>query len=391
MTCVASLMTPYGTGGIAKVQLRGPESMSIIKAIFCPHKADELLLSDGRLVLGNIYDGGEILDEVIVCRDSGGHVVDINCHGGRRIAQRLLLLLERSSAEILPWRRFQQVDSLVREIDYFLPQAQSRMAVLTIMGQYPGGLYNWACSNIAALRAGDKKAQDVYGEIVKLRETFGLSRKLFNRPAVVLAGAANVGKSTLANRLVGTDQSITSDVAGTTRDWTVQIAGMGVPAVNLIDTAGTGTGSDFPDDICGKQTQEQLLEADLIVLVVSAEGDIQEQVATQKKYLPGDVEPLVVVNKCDLCQLKTRTKDRIYLSALTGDNCQQLRDAIAGYFGFADFDPRGPMIFSRRQYDILQRVNEGSLSHEIMACLSGLIDGGSAKKMDSCFAGPRRD
>jgi len=375
MTCSASLMTPYGTGGIAKVQMRGPESISIIQAIFRPHKAGrELSLSDGRLVLGSIYDGAEIVDEVIVCCDSSEQTVDINCHGGRRIAQRLLLLLQRSNVEIFPWQQFQRADSLLREIDYFLPQAQTHTAVLTIAGQYPGGLYDWVCSNIAALRADAKKAGDVYGEIVKLRETFGLSQKLFSRPAVVLAGAANVGKSTLANRLAGADQSIMSDVAGTTRDWTVQTVSIGVLAVNLIDTAGTQKRDHFLEDICRKQTEEQLFKADMIVLVVSAEGDTERQVAAQMEYLPDDAEVLVVVNKCDLCQLKNRRKDRIYLSALTGDNCGQLCDAIAGYFGFADFDPHRPLIFSRRQYDILQSVGQESSSQELAVCLSSLIE-----------------
>jgi tRNA modification GTPase len=388
MTCSASLMTPYGAGGIAKVQLCGPASISIIETIFRPHKAGrELSLSDGRLVLGSIYDGVEIVDQVIVCCDRGEQTVDINCHGGRRIAQRLLLLLQKSNVEILSRQQFQKADSLVREIDYFMPQAQTRMAVLAIAGQYPGGLYNWACSDIAALREGAKNVEDVYGEIVKLRETFSLSQKMFSRPAVVLAGAANVGKSTLANRLAGADQSIMSDVAGTTRDWTVQVVSMGPLAVKLIDTAGVQTSSCFLEDFCRQQTEEQFFKADMIVLVVSAEGDIERQIAGQMEYLPGDAKPLVVVNKCDLCQLKNRTKDRIYVSALTGVNCEQLRGAIVGYFGFADFDPCKPLIFSRRQYDILQCVGQESSSQEITICLSELIESARVKKMDSRFRG----
>jgi len=49
--------------------------------------------------------------------------------------------------------------------------------------------------------------------------------------------------------------------------------------------------------------------------------------------------------------------------------------SIAGYFGFADFDPGQPLIFSQRQYDILQQVSEKSSKQEIIACLSGLIEG----------------
>jgi tRNA modification GTPase len=167
---------------------------------------------------------------------------------------------------------------------------------------------------------------------------------------VVLAGAPNVGKSSLLNALAGAEVAIVTPVAGTTRDRIVQAIQVdGVPLV-VVDTAGLRETGDEVERIGIERTWEELGRADVILHLGVAGGDdsVGSDIAARLALaadldadiaarLPRDKPILRVWNKVDLAGLPARaTEDAVWLSARDGQGIDLLRAALlrlAGWHG----------------------------------------------------------
>ena len=353
----AALMTPGGTAGLAVIQIKGPESLAITGKIFKAKGKDSAAsFTQDRLIYGNICEGREIIDKVVIAADAQRQTVDINCHGGQRIVQRIMLLLKKHGVEIGTWQELISAESIAGEVEMKLPEAKTRRAMRAIASQYPGGLAGWCGRRIEALQKGSAFLPKVKSEAKELLSTYRLGRRLLNAPTVVITGPVNVGKSTLANSLTGKKQSITADLPGTTRDWTGQLTDMQGLGVNLIDTAGRRETSDEIEKQALEQADKQLAEADLILLVVEPAQMEQELIERYQQELPHTADMLIVVNKIDLKEPARKNKKYLYVSAREGTNLEQLRQAVAARFGFADFDPTRPLVFTERQFYVLTEI-----------------------------------
>ena len=382
MTCRAALITPSAPAALAVIQLVGPDAQSVIKRIFRPRSpsagSDDQLLS-GQLIFGCLIDhtsatdDEEIIDQVVIACNSGTQAIDINCHGGPRIVQRLLMLLQKHDVEIVSWNELADAASIAGEVVLTLPRALTRMAVLALTAQHPTGLHTWADKTLATLRKEPLTLSPVKKEIRKLLPTYDLTRKLLTPATVVLTGPVNTGKSTLANTLTGKTQSITSDIPGATRDWTAELTDINGIPINLIDTAGRRDGTDSLEEQSLFYADKKIACADLIILIIEADGYENKQIAYQKRFLPTSVEPLIVVNKCDLPHQRESIKNYLNISALTGNNLDLFRTAIAERLGFAGFDPLAPLIFTPRQFALLNTTANSTSSEQILATLKTLI------------------
>lgn len=155
---------------------------------------------------------------------------------------------------------------------------------------------------------------------------------------VVLAGAPNVGKSSLLNRLAGDEVAIVTEHPGTTRDTVRQtIVVEGLP-IHLVDTAGLRDSDDPVEQLGMQRTRDALARADLVISVSAAdavEGEalLSSVAARALEALPASVARLQVVNKIDLTGEAAAESDgaggwTIRLSALTGEGIDQLRAAL---------------------------------------------------------------
>ena len=390
MTTRAALLTPPGVSAIATIQIAGPQSLNLLQNIFRPYKAENpVSFSCEKLHYGTLYENEEILDAVIVATDPVKQTVDIHCHGGPRIVQRILLLLQTQDVEITPARQLSPAESIADEVVRTLPLAKTRLGVLAIAAQHPGGLTKGLQAEIDTLQNEKEILGRVLERFTKLLPTFQIAQRLLNPPAVVLAGAVNVGKSTLANALTGRRQSITAELPGTTRDWTAQLVDINGLPVNLIDTPGRRDAGDMtsgrergdtveenggglgsrPNEDIERQALRlaagQIDQADLLVLVIEAGENEKRQIENQKKKLPSGKDILIVANKSDLsdrdgtaetASAHIESKNHLYVSALKETNLDRLRSAIAEHFGLADFDPQQPLIFTQRQYDVFSEI-----------------------------------
>ena len=144
----------------------------------------------------------------------------------------------------------------------------------------------------------------------------GLSRAL---PRVVLTGPSNVGKSSLFNVLCGSDSAIVSHVAGTTRDYVSQQVRCGRLEVELIDTAGIGSGAAGAIDAAAQDVAHQ--QTQQATLVVECRDASQPCPADQ----PGSLR---VVMKCDLAPDIDAADGAILTSSRTGQGIEELKRAI---------------------------------------------------------------
>ena len=255
-------LTASGTAALAVVRLCGPGAAALVARHFDrptpPH-----VPAYGRW-------GG--LDDPLVIFD-GREGFDVSLHGGTRIVAQLLDQARAAGFEVAAGDAGIDAAAGEDEVAAWLPRATTEAGVRMLLHQ-PAA---WA-----KLTGADAAA---------LLEDHTL-RRLLTPARVALVGAANVGKSTLANRLGGRDRSIVADAPGTTRDWVGHDADLGGLPVTLIDTPGRRATDDAIERAAIGLSEAEVARADLVVLVVDAAR-------------PGDVpagfeSALVVANKSDL-------------------------------------------------------------------------------------------
>ncbi len=194
---------------------------------------------------------------------------------------------------------------------------------------------------------------------------------------IALAGRPNVGKSTLANALVGAKVAIVSDKPQTTRRAIRGVAnGPGWQLV-LVDLPGVQRPRDALTERMQRRVERELAEADGCLLVLSAEqgvGPGDRFIASLLK--PAGVSVVIAVNKTDRAD-RARTaaalqaaadldvgEEIFAVSARTGAGVSALRDALVVLL------PRGPLYFAEGQHSdqpralqLAELIREAALAH----------------------------
>jgi tRNA modification GTPase len=180
---------------------------------------------------------------------------------------------------------------------------------------------------------------------------------------VVLAGAPNVGKSSLLNALAGAELAIVTPIAGTTRDRvseTIQIHG--VP-VHVIDTAGLRRATDEVERIGIERSWQAIADADAVLFLhdlsrIDDPGARADDAAIAAELTRAHAgEPLHVWNKRDLAPERPLPGGALALSAQTGAGLDALREALLERAGAAHV-PDGVFIARTRHVEALGRTRE---------------------------------
>jgi tRNA modification GTPase len=149
----------------------------------------------------------------------------------------------------------------------------------------------------------------------------GRGERLRTGLVFAIAGAPNVGKSTLINALCRRDVAIVSPMAGTTRDvLEARLELAGIP-VTLLDTAGLRETEDAVEAEGVRRARERLAQADVIISLISANDDA----GGVDLCVDGPTE-IRVITKSDL-GLRA-TSDGIPVSAVTGAGMDELLAAL---------------------------------------------------------------
>ncbi len=355
-TIVAPATPVHERAPIAVLRVSGPQAWALIARFFKPSSAKPF--RPWRLKRGDWCDPTGVIDDVLIsffkapASYSGEDMCEISCHGnpllrdaieanlidaGARRAkpgeftQRALLngkmgLLEAEALHDLIEAKTRYQADLIRQ------QAQSPLAAR--VRQHVHAILGIQAHIEASIDYGEEDVdvlnRDQMGQqlatmieqltVLKKTATFAMGMKRGFR--VLLAGAPNVGKSTLFNALLARERAIVSDVPGTTRDFiTEEVEIQGLPVV-LIDTAGIRETQDFIEGEGIKRVRALFGEVDLVVLLLDQAHvgvEFDEQVLGPERVIrvatKQDLAP--VVQGCDLA-----------VSAKAGTGLAQLEQQI---------------------------------------------------------------
>ena len=364
---IAAISTPVGEGGIGIIRVSGGDVLSIADAIFKRNRNGGL--QSHRFYYGSITDPvtSNCIDEVMVVFMKGPRsytredVLEIQCHGGYLVVQRILALVLRQGARLAAPGEFTKRAFLNGRID--LVQAEAIIDVirsktetsLSLAQHQREGLLS---RRIALVKEGvitslalieafidfpeedlDLSTEHQIGEYLDRSLTeledllagFDEGRVLRDGVSVVIAGKPNVGKSSLLNTLLREKRAIVTSVPGTTRDLIEEVVTIKGLPVKLLDTAGIRESEDEVEREGVKLSLEKIPSSDLVLFVVdssrpfTAEDQATLDVVSRSNFI-------VVKNKSDLSPfldvplpLDARV---ISVSTFTGDGIDALRDAI---------------------------------------------------------------
>ena len=416
---IVALATPSGAGAIAVIRLSGNDAITLADSCFKSVTSKKSLKKQKThtIHLGHIIDGERTVDEVLVSvfknpnSYTGEDVVEVSCHGSNYIQQEIIQLFLRKGCRMATAGEFTLRAFLNAKLD--LSQAEAVADLISsdneashqiAMQQMRGGF----SSEIAKLREEllnfaslielelDFAEEDVefadrfqFKDLVerirfvlkRLIDSFAVGNVIKNGIPVAIVGEPNVGKSTLLNALLNEERAIVSAIAGTTRD-TIEdelvIEGIGF---RFIDTAGIRETKDLVERIGIKKTFEKMKQAQVIVLLFSA-----EEFKTESKRLKVEIEkiknrfplkPLIIIankidtlNDSELKTLKSEFENLHLLSAKSGVGVESLKEKLIGFVNTGALRNNETIVTNTRHYDSLLKAFQ-----EINSVKAGLETG----------------
>ena len=392
---IIAVATAPGKAGVGVVRISGQDLTGLTTSLFqkklSPRQANLLTLCD---------EHGRAIDQLIAiyfvgpASFTGEDVLELQCHGGPHLLElvmkRCLELGKKEGLVIAGPGEFtlraylnNKIDLAQAEAISDLIDAQSEAAVRgaarSLQGVFSDDINN-LIEEITQLRILVESTLDFPEEEIEFLENaqarqrlVAVKEKLHALRAgakqgkilrdgiqLVLAGAPNVGKSSLLNRLAGEEVAIVTPIAGTTRDRVKEsITIDGVP-MHIIDTAGLRDTTDLVEAKGIERSWESIRLADLVIFLRDAQAGSQEDdLKTQiLKELPPKCAVLELMNKVDLLEpSKTAPSEGLQISAKTGAGIEQLKQKILEVVGW-DGPQEGAILARRRHLDCIERAAE---------------------------------
>ena len=380
-------------GAIAVVRVSGREAFALCDRMFRGRKP--LAEADGYTVhYGEIMDGDRIVDDVLAAvfraphSYTGEDSVEISCHGSSYIVSEILRLLTAAGGRMAQPGEFTIRAYLAGKLDLSQAEAvadtiaaSSRAAHALASTQMRGGYSDelerlrdklLSLTSLLELELdfseedvefADRTAlretmQRIGAEIDRLRSSFSLGNAIKEGVAVAIAGAPNVGKSTLLNRLLNEERAMVSEIAGTTRDVIEERTNIDGILFRFLDTAGIRSTDDRLERMGIERTMESIRRAQLVIHLIDASA-LAAAVPEPDFTLRPDHKLLTVANKIDRAPASlTLPENIIGISAKQGTGldrlCEALRRAVdtdALYHG-------DPVVSNSRHYEALTTARE---------------------------------
>ncbi len=395
---IAAIATPAAPSGLGVVRLSGDDAITVAARLFRPANPARALekLPGYTAAYGHVFDAEGDIDDCVALvfraphSYTGENAVELSCHGGLYLLQRVLRACLTAGARPAGAGEFTRRAFVSGKMD--LSQAESvmnliaangRLAARTALATREGSVYrrlsgvkesllavaaqfaayvDYPDEDIPALEPAVlastvAKAQQT---LTALLATFDAGRVLREGIDTAIVGSPNVGKSTLMNCLAGFERSIVTDIAGTTRDVVEETVRLGEVVLRLSDTAGIRDSADTVESVGVSLARRRMAEAALVLAVfdgsqplTAAEGALCREVAADNA--------IAIINKADRpivlnrAYLESLFPYVITLSAKEGTGVAELTAAVAALTGVQALSEAEPVLATERQRQCAER------------------------------------
>lgn len=415
---IAAISTPFGESGIGIVRISGSKSESIIRKVFRPKK-DDFPLTSHHFHYGEIVDPqtGHPIDEVLVVLMRGPKtytredIVEINCHGGYLVLQKVLELVLAHGARMAQPGEFTKRAFLNGRID--LTQAEAVIDLIKarttegieIANQQLRGFFHREMVSLkeslveylSLIEAHidfpeeeiedihqSRMRQDLLNNAQKLGEwisTYEEGRVFREGISCAIIGKTNVGKSSLLNVLVKQERAIVTPIPGTTRDIIEEVLNIhGIP-VRLMDMAGLRKAKDSIEAEGVRRAKERVADSDLVLLILDGSRELEKDDFDIFLEVQGK-RKVVIVNKRDLPQ-KTSLEEIqnhfpadpvVSISALKQEGIEDLKKIIYSTIIHREIrvSPEHLIVANIRHKNLLAEIRES-----LLRASDGLEEGAS--------------
>jgi tRNA modification GTPase len=317
--------TPLGRGALAIVRIDGHRAASILETLGS-------VAPDARIAtLTQLTLDGEPLDECIAVRYAAPHsftgndLVELTLHGSPLLVERVVMAAVRLGARLAQPGEFTERAVLNGKLD--LVQAESiadlinsrtalqarlslgnlhgvlshragavRESLLYVISRLEAALdFSEEGYEFITRSAAREQIEDAIVQMQAMAETYRRGRATTSGLTAVILGRPNAGKSTLLNRLVGSDRAIVSSIPGTTRDIVRETIEIGGLPVTISDTAGLRSSDDVVESIGVARAREAAGKAEIVLYLVDSTVGL-----TPEDELTAFPDAIVVFTKTDL-------------------------------------------------------------------------------------------
>jgi len=410
---IAAIATGLTDSGIGIIRISGEGAVETGSAMFRSSSGKNILAhgEDHKMYYGFVYDRENelYLDEAlaVVMRAprsyTGEDTVEIQCHGGVLVMQKVLELSLKCGARMAEPGEFTKRAFLNGKIDLSMAEAvmdviqsQNESALSASVNQMRGSLskeirgfrekilYELAYvesalddpEHISLEGYTDElymKMCEIENSLEKLLKTAGNGRLIKEGIQTVILGKPNVGKSSLLNCLVGEERSIVTEVAGTTRDVIRETIRLGNISLNIVDTAGIRDTEDMIEKIGVERAYAYAEEADMLLYVVDASLPLDDDDSRIVEFIKKsrlEEKTIVLLNKSDLHSVVSENDIRkIFLgkavktSTRDGNGMDELEKTVKHMFFQGEIKSSNEIIITNSRHREALREAEEAIKH----------------------------
>ncbi len=412
---VAAISTPAGKGGIAVIRISGEDAVSVADKVFMPKNGKRTAeLESGKMTYGEIKRGGETVDEglAVLMRAprsfTGEDTVEINCHGGILVTQKVLEaclmagarlaeageftrrafvngkmglgraealaeLLEAQNEEQLKLSRNNLSGRVEKECERIYGELTAVLASIYAKVDFPD-------EDLASLDENEMRDElvKIRSEISALGSTYKTGHAVMEGIKTVICGKPNVGKSSLYNRLVGYDAAIVSRLEGTTRDVLSEKISFGRVVLRLFDTAGIRDTEDEIEQIGVERAKLALGDAELVLMLFDnsrpLDGHDREIMDDLKNI---NAPKIAIINKndensmIDEHEISKDFESIIRISAKENENIDELKNAVEALYINEEIDTSNDAVITNARQSAALESAAARLESAVLAIENG--------------------